>query len=891
MTGAVREWWKRVLGFVRGRRVDADLEAEIAAHIEMAVDDNLRRGMKADEARRLAAMKFGSPLSASEQAGDQGGLPKLESFFRDVAYACRGMRKSPAFTSVVVLTLALGIGANTALFSLVEAVLLRHMPVRDPGSLYFLSNVGAKGPYAGPPYEVYESFRDHTTSFDGMAAHVADNLTLSIGGRVEQVWGEYASGSYFDVLGVHAALGRVLTASDDRLQPPVAVLSYAYWQSRFGGDPAVIGKTMSIDRTQLTIVGVVEPRFAGLVPGRPSGITVPFTALNPAMLKGSNWFLDIVARIKPGVTPKRAQAEIDPIYQNFMKPLVDFSPDLRRDYFDHMELLPAAGGASTLRSQFAQPLLILMVLVGVVLLVGCSNLANLFMVRAASREREFAVRMAIGAGWWRLARQLLTETTLLFGCGAAVGLALAAWGSQRLAGFLAVGRTPLFIEPHLNPAVLTFTAAVTLLAGLVFGVAPTLMAARTNPHAALHGSGGRSTDSRARMGIRHTLVVAQVALSLALLVGGGLFVRTLANLNRLDLGFRQQGVLTMRVFPSGPGYTDERLDGLWSNLQARVRRIPGVVDASVSVLTPLSGRDRGIRVSVPGFRPDGGMAQLMTQNHVSEDYFETFGIPLVAGRTFRPADSKDAPQVVIVNEAAARFYFDGRNPIGATVELGAGGTQRRVCTIVGVVRDARHMSVRQEVPRFVYLPVAQRREHLGQLTLAVRTVGNPGILTAAVEREVRAVGPDMLVTEVMTIQQQVDAALVQERLLGAVGGFFSLLALVLSAVGLHGLLAYVVDQRTAEIGIRMALGAERSAVVWMILGRSLWLVAIGLAVGIPAALWAVRPLGSLLYGLEPADTTTLATGVMVLVATAILASYIPARRASSIDPITALRNE
>ena len=890
MTGYLRERWQRTLGFFRGRTADSDLEAEFADHIAMATEDHVRSGKSRDEARRLAAAEFGSQLSASEQVFEQRGLPWLESFLKDVAYAARGMRKGPAFTGVVMLTLALGIGANTALFSLVEAVMLRHLPVRDPGSLYFLDNVGAKGANGGPPYEVYESFRDRTQSFDGMAAHTSDNLTAGIGGRVEQVWGEYASGSYFEVLGVHAVRGRVLTPADDRLQPPVAVLGYAWWRTRFGGDPAAIGKTVSINGTQFTIVGVAEPQFSGIVPGLSSGITVPITAVRPSMLKGANWFLDIVARLKPGIPASRAQAEIDPIYQNFMRTMVDFAPDLRRDYFDHMELLPAATGADKLRSQFAQPLLILMVLVGVVLLVGCANLANLFMARAASREREFAVRLAIGAGWWRLARQLLTETLLLFGCGAVLGLALAQCGSHLLSGFLAVGRTPLSIDPHLNGAVLAFTAGITLLAGLVFGVAPTLASAGSDPHGALHGSGARSTDSRVRTGMRNALVVAQVALSLTLLVGGGLFVRTLANLSRLDLGFRQQGVLTMRVFPAAAAYTDARLESFWSGLLERARRIPGVASASVSVLTPLSGRDVGIRVSVPGFQPTGGLDELMTQNHVSVDYFDTFGIRLLAGRTFTAADAKDAPFVAIVNEAAARYYFGGRNPVGATVEMGD-GARHRVCRIVGVVRDARHMNMRQEVPRFIYLPGTQRRDRLGQLTLAIRTPGNPGPLTAGLEREVRALGPDILVTEVMTLHQQVDATLVQERLLSVVGGFFSILALVLSAVGLYGLLAHTVGQRTGEIGIRMALGADRGAVVWMILRRSLALVAIGLAAGVPATLWAARPLASLLYGLEPTDASTLTVGVLVLVATALLASYIPARRASRIDPLAALRSE
>ena len=890
MTGQLREWWERTLGFLHRRRPDDDLEAEFAEHLELAVEDNLRRGMSPEEARRAAAIRFGSRTSAMEHAADQRSLPWLESFFRDLAYAFRGMRRSPAFTGVAVLTLALGIGANSALFSLVEAVLLRHLPVRDPGSLYFLVNAGPKGGMGAPPYPCYELFRDHTRSFEGMAALLADYINVTAGGQVEQAWGEYASGGYFEVLGVKPAIGRVLTAADDQLRPPVAVLGYDYWQRRFAGDPAVLGKTISVNRQQLTIVGVADPRFRGMVPGRPSDITVPFELEEEGQLHGAAWFFDIVARVRPGVDPRQARAEIDPLFRHYLEPMVDLSSEMRRDYLDHMELAPAANGTFMLSERFAKPLVILMVVVAVVLLVGCSNLANLFLARASSREKEFAIRLAIGAGRFRLARQLFTETMLLFASGTAVGLLLAVWGSRILAGFLAVGRTPLFIEPELDTPVLAFTAAVALLTGLVFGVLPALGPVLANPLRAMHGGGRGATDSRSRTGARQMLVVAQVALSLILLVGGGLFLRTLENLNRQDLGFRPQGVLTMSVLPAGPGYNDARLDAVWASLLSRVRQVPGVGSAAVSVLTPLSGRDRGVRATVAGYQPNSGHDQLVHQNHVSDGYFETFGIPLVAGRAFTSADREGGPPVAIINEAAARFYFQGRNPVGATIETGS-GDQHREYTIVGVAADARHMDMRQQVPRFLYIPAAQRRERLSRMTLAVRTVGDPARLTTAVEREVHALGPDMLVTEVMTLRQQVDAALVQERLLSTVGGFFSLLALVLSAVGLYGLLSHVVSQRTGEIGIRMALGADGGSVVWMILRRSVWLMLIGLAAGIPAALLAARPLASLLYGLQPADPTTLVAGVVVLFATAMLASYLPARRAARIDPLSALRSE
>jgi putative ABC transport system permease protein len=885
MTGRIREYCQRLLGFLRGRRPDHDLDAEFAADFEIAVEENLRSGMTPAEARRAAAVRFGSLTSAREQVGNQRGLPGLESLFRDLAYGLRGMRKNPALTGVVVLTLALGIGANTALFSLVEAVLLRPLPVRDPQSLYFVVNAGARGENGAPPYPCFEMFRDRAQSFEAMAAYAPDYLNLTIDGGVEQVWGERASGTYFEMLGVHAALGRVLTAADDRLEPPAAVLNYSYWQTRFGGDPAVIGKTVSIGQRLFTIAGVAEAGFTGLTPGHRSGITIPFTAQDPELLRSVSWFFDIVARLKPGVEPGAARAELEPIFQSYMEPLVDLSPEMRRDFLAHMELDPAARGSGTLRGRFAEPLMILMVIVGIVLLVGCSNLANLFLARASSREREFAVRLAIGAGRWRLARQLLIETMLLFGSGATAGLLLAVWGSRLLAGFLAVGRTPLFIEPHLDAGVLTFTAAIALLTGLLFGVVPSLAAVRKNSLSALHGSGARTTDSRARTAMRQTLVVAQVALSLTLLVGGGLFIRTLVNLHDVDLGFRPQGVLTMSVLPVGESYSEDRLDAFWPELLRRVGQVPGVERAAVSVLTPLSGRDRGVRLRVAGFED-----QAITQNHVSEEYFDTFGVALLAGRSFTAADREGAPPVAILNEAAARFYFGEKNPLGTTIELGS-GERHRVCEIVGVVGDARHRSVRQQTPRFLYIPIAQRRERLERLTLAIRTAGDPAALAAPVEREVHAAGPGILISEVMTLHQQVDAALVQERLLSTVGGFFGALALLLSAVGLYGLLSHIVGQRTAEIGIRVALGADRGDVVWMILRRSLRLVAIGVALGIPAALLAARPLQSLLYGLAASDPVTIAAGVIALTATAVLAAYLPARRASGIDPMTALRNE
>ena len=889
MTGRVREWCERVLGLMRRRQPDRDLEAEIAAHIDMAVEDNLRSGMGAEEARRAAMIRFGSRDCAKEEVRDQRGLQLLESFFKDVRYALRGMHRSPGFTAVVVLTLALGIGANTAIFSLVEAVMLRDLPVRDPQRLFLLKSVGSNLPKWAPPYPCFERLREQTQAFEGLTAFVAMELDVIVDGRAEHIPGELASSNYFDLLGVKPAIGRLLTAADDQLQPPVAVISHRYWQRHFGGDPSVIGKVISYKQLQLTITGVVEEGFTGMTPGRAADVMLPFTVQGPRMLRERwNWGYDAVARLRPGASIEQAQTQVDAVFQTY---LAEVSPATGRDPHNHVALAAAGKGLNTLRSRFSKPLLALTALVGLVLLVGCANLASLLIARADSRQREFAVRIAIGAGRLRLLQQLISEILLLFTFGATCGIGFALWATRLVTRFMAVDGGPVVIEPHLNAGVMVFTACVTLLAALIAGVLPVLGAVRAASHSALHGSMNRTTDSPARMSIRQMLVVTQVTLSLILLIGTGLFVRTLANLDSLDPGFRARGVLMLNIAPvlymtpSGLSYTDERTDIVWAELLRRVRAMPEVRSASLAYLTPLSGRDRGVMVRVPGTDADPDIVL----NHVSDGYFETFGIRVLAGRTFAVGDRAGAPKAAILNQAAAKFYFGDRSPIGSRIQIRGGRVDEY--EIVGVVGDVKHLSLREETPRFIYIPLAQRRDPLRRLTLAIQTSGSPPALAISVEREVRQIGADILVSDVTTAERQLENSLRQERLLSTLSGFFGLLALTLSAVGLFGLIAHIVQQRTAEIGIRIALGAGPSSVVWMILRRNLLLVAVGVGAGVPTALIAVRPLESLLYGLKTTDAATVAMGVILMSVTAVTASYIPARRASRIDPIAALRND
>lgn len=844
-----------------------------------------------EELESLAAIagprELGNITRAAEQARAVWGWAGVEQLHRDLRYALRSMRRSPGFTITAVLSLALGIGANSALFSLLDTVLLRNLPVHDPERLFFIENVGVKGnPNGAPPYPCFERIRDETDAFAGMAAFTSNDLNVNIDSNLEAVFGQYASGSYFEVLGLKPFLGRLMTAADEQLNPPVAVISHSYWKRRFGGDPGIIGKAISLGPDNVKIVGVTPPEFVGIQPGRMIDITVPITLQNKALLhdKGGWWFY-LVARLKPNVSAQQARAEVDPIFQNFMGETYTPLDEWRKE-FDHIELLPASKGQSYLRERFSHPLLVLMAIVGLVLLIGCANLANLFLARATSRRREFAVRLAIGAGRGRLIRQLLAETLLLFSFGAASGLILAHWGITLLTGFFAVGRSPVRLDAHIDLRVLAFTTVLTLLSAVLFGLAPAVSAVRRDAYPTLKDSESHVTATHARATTRQLLVVAQVALSLVLLVVAGLFIRTLVNLDKLDGGFRPARVLTLSVQPLGPAYQGPRLDAVWANLLARVRSLPGVRSASLSTLTPLSGRDSMTGVTASGFFLHGSQDRIVHVNTVSDGYFATLGIPVLLGRDFVSSDVQGSPKAAILNETAAKFYFGDRSPLGNTLDFGNGLYQ-----IIGVVGDAKYQSLRESAQRFAYVPVTQPRRRESRLTLSVKSYGPPAPLLSAVRQQTQAIGPNILINEVMTMQQQIDANLVQERLMSLLSGFFGVLALLLSAVGLYGTLSQVVIQRTSEIGIRVALGATRGAVVWMILRRSLATVCLGVVIGVPAAFFATRPVESLLYGLKPTDATSLLLGTSVLLFTALLASYLPARRASHIDPTVALRYE
>jgi predicted permease len=823
-----------------------------------------------------------------------------DEMIQDLRFGVRMLAKSPGFTLVAVLSLALGIGANTAIFSLIDVVLLKMLPVERPEQLYFINNVGARGGGDAPPYPCFERFRDQNRSFTGLAAFTKRDLRIRIDDQREEITGQFVSGNYFSLLGVRPLLGRTLSPADDAVPEQggpggyVAVISYSYWTRRFGRSPEVIGKVVQISTDPVTIIGVTPPEFYGLVPGAEMDISLPLMFAGAPLLAAKNtWWFNAVGRLKPTASIAQAQAELNAIFQPFMAE-TSVSAEMRRDAFARIELTPASRGLDTLRRQFSRPLEALMAIVALVLLIACANVANLLLVRATARRKEFGIRLALGASRLRLLRQMLTESLLLVALGGLLGLLVAHWGGAFLTNFFATGSDRLSVNPVLDYRVLLFTAGVALLTGLIFGLAPAWQATRIDPAPALKEGAGTNARSRARAG--RALVVAQVALSLLLLVGAGLFLQTLSNLKNLDAGFRRDGVVTMRVNPSLAIYQAEerlaRLADLWQEILLRAARLPGVQQASLSTLSPLGGIDAVKPVEVAGFTPNAPPDKEVRLNQVSPGFFQTFGIGLLAGRAFTEADNETTPQVALLNETAARFYFGDRNPIGAQLSFNRGRkSPPAIYQIVGVVRDSRYNSLREPDTRTVYLPMRQALDQLGRLTLAVRGSGRLADLTNAVRGELRATGADILLTNIATLDEQADQSLLQERLLATLALFFGLLALLLACIGLFGVMSYNVAQRTHEIGIRLALGAAQPQVLWLVLREALALVVIGIVIGLAVALGVTRTAQTLLYGLNSYDPLTIALATMLLLAVAAVAGYLPARRAARVDPLVALRHE
>jgi predicted permease len=860
-----------------------------------------------EELRSLAAIagpgELGNLTLAAEDARAALGWTRLEQAGQDLRYAARTLRRSPSFTIAAVLSLALGIGANTALFTLFNAVSWRMLPVREPESLLLLAQQNRTEPGRsgfGFNYQQYRLIRDHNQVLD-LAAYSPVRLNVAIDGRAEPPGeGLLVSGRYFPLLGVAPALGRALGPDDDLapLAHPVAMISHAYWARRFGLDPAVLGRQLSLSGVPFTIVGIAPPGFFGVEVGSSPDLIVPLM-MQPAVMPVSEnlladprnmvpW-LHVFGRLKPGVSPQQASASLSTLAESAEWRPVDKRTNRVMDVT--LVLASASTGLSDLRSEFSTPLRILLGVVAIVLLIACANVGTLALARSAARRSEFAVRLALGASRGRLARQVLVEGLVIAALAGACGIALAYLATHTLVTYVSAGRTPIVLDLRPDGRVLAFTAAVAALAGVLFSSVPALRASRidSSRHGAKDLASTRHAAGARRCG--HWLVVVQVALSLVLLIAAGLFMRSLLNLRGLELGMDPRQVVTVQVEPRGsdqrnlPGVID-RLDATYRDLLARVEQIPGVVSASLARTGPTSPIGFGGKVTTAAGQQAEASILMVYPN-----YFATMGLTVLSGRDFDESDLRPgAPLVALANEAFVRRVPGGQGALGPGAVLTADGQQ---VEIVGIVRDSRFPSLRIAPEPTLYQTFRQTRSGRGQMVLHVRVAGRAGAVIPAIRDAVQRIDGDVPTFDVRTVAEQLDAAFIQDRLIATLASLFGAVALVLVSVGLYGLMSFTVRRRTPEIGVRMALGAAGSDVGWLILRQTLTLVLFGIAVGVPAAWVAARlsrqPLP--LFALTATDPATFAAAIGALVLVGMAAGWLPARRAARIDPIVALRND
>ena len=832
---------------------------------------------------------------------------------QDLRYGIRMLLKHKGFTAVAILSLALGIGANTAIFSLIDALMLRALPVHEPDRLVLFGNAKSAGITIGFPdsssdlfsYPTYRELGQRNQVFSDLAAvHSFPSRVHGIvrasrsAGDLEQINAQMVSGTYFSVLGVKPLLGRMLSADDD-ITPgghPVVVASHSWWKSRFGGDPSVIGSTIDIDKTSYTIVGVAPQDFFGTTVGDSPNIWVPLSMEEqlPPGFKGLNnrmfQSLYLIGRLKPGVAVEQASVETNLIFKQLLneysgpQPSAERLQDIQQA---RIELTPAGRGLSELRAEFSLPLKILMVVVGIVLLIACANIANLLLARAAARQQEFSLRVALGASPARIGRQLLTESLVLALLGGAAGVLLGSWGSSALVSMASTGpqSLPLNVEPDLR--VLAFTLFVSVVSAVIFGTAPAIRASRVELNASLK-SIRASSSAMTRSLLGKSLLVSQVALSLLLLVGAGLFVRTLINLQRVDTGFNQEQVLLFQIDTDSIGYKpDSRLVKLYRDVEERIGAIPGVRAVSFSMFafnqggwnSPVS--TRSLSVAARG-------EQGIRNNSVGPDFFEAMGLPLLTGRGFGTQDTETSTKVAVISEEMARQVFPDSPAVGRRFGLG-GPEHSEDIEVIGVVKDAKYGNLTEKPASMAYYPYTQSINYLSNLE--VNFSGEPGAIIAETRRAIKEVNRDLPIVEAVRMSEHVGRSLVQQKLIARLSSFFGLVALLLACIGLFGIMSYSVARRTNEIGIRMALGAGRGDVLKLMLREGLTPVIIGVAIGLPAAIVGARLLTSLLFGLTPADPLTISLATVLLVAVAGLAGYLPARKAARVDPMTALRCE
>lgn len=831
----------------------------------------------------------------NESTRDMNVLTWLDATRADVLYGLRQLRFNPGFASIAVLSLALGMGANTAMFQLVNAIRLKMLPVQNPQELVSI-DFEAGSVRAGwsstrsahLTYAQWDQIRSQQQAFTGVLAWSAARFNLTNGGEPRLAEGLYVSGEFFHHLGVSAMMGRTITAQDDSPTCNAgAVLSHAFWQREFGGDPGILDRTVSLNGYPIPVIGVTSPSFFGVEVGSQYDLAIPLCAdrLLAEDKKGriplpSAWWLSMMGRLKPGWTAKSATAQLHVLSPQIMRATLppEYLPDLAKRFLANKLAATEAGtGVSGLRQQYERPLWLLMAITGLVLMIACANLANLMLARAAAREPEIAVRLALGASRWRLVRQLLVESLLLAIAGAILGAGLAQVLSRTLIGFISTPDNPVFIEGALDWRVLTFTAALALLTCVLFGVLPALRATYLSPVSAMRSAGRSLTSGQDRFSIRRALVATQVAFSLVLLVGALLFIRSLHNLLTADAGFQPEGLLTVNIDFSKVPYPKERRLAVYRELSYRLSALTGVVSVAQVGFTPVSGNGWDQLVG-PDEAPAAGSGNMAFFNRAAPLYFRTMGTRLLAGREFNDRDTVFSPKVAIVNEMFARKFFGGANPVGHTFHLDApAGQPEPLLQVIGLVGNTKYRELREDFRPIAFFPIAQNESPEPSATFVLRIAGPPGPLMNSVKTAVAAMSPSMGI-EVRPFSIQLQESLLREKLMATLSGGFGLLAGLLATLGLYGVIAYMVSQRRKEIGVRIALGADRAGVIRLVLREAVLLLGIGLSLGTVLALWAGKAAATLLFGLQPNDALSLVAASTLLSVIALIASYVPARR-------------
>lgn len=901
------------MGWWQIRKRDADLERELRSDLELEEEEQSETGLSRDEAYYAACRAFGNPTLIKAQTREAWGWAPFERLSQDLRYALRQLRRSPGFFLTAVSILALGIGAVTAVFSLIDAALLKMLPVQSPEQLVQFKSLSPVFPINDAfSYPTFKTLREQTQVLAGVLAfRKLHNIDFEIDGHGDLAEGQLVSGNYFSVLGVKAIRGRTLLPIDESVagQNPVAVIGYDYWRSRFALDPGIIGKKILLNNALFSIVGVTEPEFYGVQPGTKVDVSVPLTTIglvNPGFATAGspydtlkapfrNW-LYVMGRLQPGVTKEKATASLQPVFAELSRDAASSltglpfdSPAARQAYLQlRLQLDPASQGLATLRQQFSKPLWVVMAIVALLLLITCANVANLLLARANAREREIAVRFALGAGRSRLMRQLMIESMLLGAIGGALGVGLAYLGSSSLLALMAHGRNPVSLHVHPDLSVLAFALSVSLSTALGFGTIPAWRATDVNPSQGLAQNTRSSANAGESYRLGKFLVVLQVSVSLVLLVGAGLLARSLGNLRNFYPGFNRDNVLLFSVNPTVIGYKD--VVPLYERMLSRIRATPGVRSASLSVHEPLSTNvsDSSVRIQGPAARQGDDLTPVDVEP-VAPDYFATMETTMLRGREFSDGDRAGTPKVVVVNESMARHYFGDSNPVSRFVSIPGYRGDSSWLQIVGEVRDVKVHDLRESSTLMLYEPMFQGPE--GGATFEVRTTIDPAYAQITVLDAVKTIDIHLPIYSVRSLEDQFDDSLVEERLVASLSSTFGILALLLTSVGLYGLMAYTVNRRTGEIGIRMALGAERSRIALMVLRETFLLVVCGLAMGVPLAVLASRLIASQLFGLKSGDLVTFLAACILMSAVTMMASYLPARRAASVDPMQALRSE